>query len=347
MRSLCTLVFCLIVLPSQLDAQQASHAAVDVALVDAPTPQASAQPAASTSSQIVGTVTSAEGVDIAGAQIALTGPDLPAYSAVSNNDGFFKMDPVTPGTYTITITAAGFNTWTRPGIVVQPGKDSDLPVIQMKMAMVYTSVDALSPHQVAVEQLKIEEQQRVLGIIPNFFVTFEKNPEPLSAGQKYHLAWRTAIDPVTFGFTAIAAGIEQANNSFSGFGKGPAGYGKRFGAATADTFSATFFGGAIYPSLFHQDPRYFYKGTGTIKRRALYAMASAVICKGDNGKWQPNYSFIAGNFTAAGLSNAYYPAVNRGAGLTFTNAALATASASIGALVEEFLLARITTKRKP
>ncbi|WP_187290198.1 carboxypeptidase-like regulatory domain-containing protein [Terriglobus saanensis] len=326
----------------QISAQQI----VNAVLIDAPAPQSTALPSP-TPSQLIGTVTSAEGGDIAGAQIILTGPALPSYSAVTDSDGFFKLPAIAPGTYTITITATGFSPWTHAGVVVQPGKDVDLPSIQLKIATVYTSVDALSQHEVAVEQLKVEEHQRVLGVIPNFFVTFEKNPAPLSTGQKYHLAWRTAIDPVTFGFTAIAAGVEQANNTFSGFGTGPAGYGKRFGAATGDTFSATFFGGAVYPSLFHQDPRYFYKGTGTIKKRAMYAIASAVLCKSDSGKWQPNYSFIAGNFTAAGLSNAYYPASNRGAGLTLTNAALATASASIGALFEEFLLARITTKHKP
>jgi hypothetical protein len=339
MRSLCSLVFVLSFITPRISAQQL----LNTALIDAPTPKSTA----ATPSQLIGTVTSAEGGDIAGAQVVLTGPGLPTYSATTDSDGFFKLPALVPGTYTVTITAPGFSPWAHSSVIIQPGKDADLPVIQMKVATVYTSVDALTPHQVAIEQLKLEEHQRVLGVIPNFFVTFEKNPAPLSTGQKYHLAWRTVIDPVTFGFTAIAAGIEQANNSFSGFGDGPAGYGKRFGAATADTFSATFFGGAIYPSIFHQDPRYFYKGTGTIKKRALYAIASAVICKGDNGHWQPNYSFIAGNFTAAGLSNAYYPASNRGAGLTLTNAALTTAGASVGALIEEFLLAKITTKRKP
>ena len=61
----------------------------------------------------------------------------------------------------------------------------------------------------------------------------------------------------------------------------------------ADLVSGTFIGGAILPSLFKQDPRYFYKGTGSRKSRFFYAIANSVICKGDNGRWQPNYSNIS------------------------------------------------------
>ena len=90
------------------------------------------------------------------------------------------------------------------------------------------------------------------------------------------------------------AGVEQAGNTFAGYGQGAQGYGKRFGANYADGLSDTMIGGAILPSLFKQDPRYFYKGTGTIRSRAMYAIANAVICKGDNGRWQPNYSAHSG-----------------------------------------------------
>ena len=77
----------------------------------------------------------------------------------------------------------------------------------------------------------------------------------------------------------------------------------------------TFIGSAILPSILHQDPRYFYKGTGSITSRALYAISTVVICRGDNGRWQPNYSNVAGNLISAGISNLYYPASNRnGAG---------------------------------
>jgi hypothetical protein len=102
-------------------------------------------------------------------------------------------------------------------------------------------------------------------------------------------------------------------------------------------------GGALLPSLLHQDPRYFYKGTGSVTSRALYAISTVVICKGDNGKWQPNYSNVLGNLAAAGISNAYYPSTDRdNARVTIDNALIGTASGAIGSLIQEFLLKKIS-----
>src|SRR4029077_10209307 len=141
---------------------------------------------------------------------------------------------------------------------------------------------------------------------------------PLSSKQKFELAWKSTVDPITFGVTGAIAGIEQAENRFSGYGQGAEGYGKRFGASYADLVTSTYIGGAILPSLLKQDPRYFYKGTGGKRSRILYALANSVICKGDNGHWQANYSGILGSLAAGGISNLYYPAKDRnGAGLTF------------------------------
>ncbi len=149
--------------------------------------------------------------------------------------------------------------------------------------------------EVAEEQIKLQEKQRVLGIVPNFYVIYVHDAFPLNSKQKFELAWKTTIDPVTLVLTAATAGIEQAQNDFSGYGQGAQGYGKRFGAAYADAVIGTFIGSAILPSLLKQDPRYFYKGTGSTRSRILYAIANSVICKGDNGRWQPNYSSIFGS----------------------------------------------------
>jgi hypothetical protein len=77
--------------------------------------------------------------------------------------------------------------------------------------------------------------------------------------------------------------------------------------------------GAIFPSILHQDPRYFYKGAGTPKARAAHVLYSLIATKGDNGHWQPNYSGLGGNLASAAISNLYYPQANRGAGLVLTN----------------------------
>jgi hypothetical protein len=145
--------------------------------------------------------------------------------------------------------------------------------------------------------------------------------------------------------TGALAGMEQASNTFAGYGQGAQGYGKRFGANYADGFSDTMIGGAILPSLFKQDPRYFYKGTGTISSRAMYAIANSVICKGDNGRWQPNYSSILGGLAAGGISNLYYPSSNRsGVDVTFTNALIGTAEGAMQNLAQEFLVRRLTPR---
>jgi hypothetical protein len=204
-------------------------------------------------------------------------------------------------------------------------------------------VGPLTTVELAEEQIKIEEKQRVFGVIPNFYVTYIPDAAPLTPKQKFKLAWKSTVDPVTFGLTAAVAGVQQAQNDFSGYGQGAAGYGRRFGAAYGNEVSSTFIGGAILPALLKQDPRYFYKGSGSVRSRVLYAMANAVICKGDNGHWQPNYSGILGDLAAGGISNAYYPAKNRDdAALTFENTLIGIGTTAAVNIIQEFIIPRFT-----
>jgi hypothetical protein len=203
----------------------------------------------------------------------------------------------------------------------------------------------LTQVEVAEEQIKIEEKQRVLGIVPNFYVTYIPDAVPLTAREKFKLAWRTVIDPFTVVVVSGAAGVEQAQNHFAGYGQGAQGYAKRFGAGYGDTIVGTFIGGAILPSVLKQDPRYFYKGTGSKAFRFGYAIANAFICKGDNRRWQPNYSNILGSLAAGGISNLYYPRQDRdGAGLTVENAAIGIGATAIGNVFQEFVARRLTRK---
>src|SRR5258706_13175493 len=103
-------------------------------------------------------------------------------------------------------------------------------------------------------------------------------------------------------------------------------------------------GAAILPSLLHQDPRYFYQGTGTTRSRLRHAILSAFIAKGDNGNWQPNYSSLGGNLASAALSNLYFPKSNRGVGLVFSQFALGTGERIGANLAQEFLLAKLTRR---
>jgi hypothetical protein len=218
-----------------------------------------------------------------------------------------------------------------------------VPQIALTVAANVTDVQvALSRVEVAEAQVKDEEKQRVLGVIPNFYVTYDPHPVALTPRQKFELAWKTTVDPVTFAIVGGIAGVQQAQNTFSGYGQGAQGYGKRYGAAFADLVAGTYIGSAVLPSLLKQDPRYFYKGTGSKHSRILYAIANSVVCRGDNGRWQPNYSNIFGNLAAGGISNLYYPSQNRGAGLTFENAAIGIGATGAANLVEEFLMRKLT-----
>lgn len=188
----------------------------------------------------------------------------------------------------------------------------------------------------AAAELKQEEHQRILGIAPNFNTSNVKEAEPLSAGQKFELAARSAFDPFTFPVAAMDAGLSQAQNDFPEYRQGAEGYAKRFGAAYADSFDSTLMGNAVFPVLLKQDPRYFRQGTGSIKSRLWHAVGSTVICRNDNGRLAPNYSNILGNVAAGGISNLYYPAADRGAGLTFERAFTVTAEGALGAVFLEF-----------
>lgn len=188
----------------------------------------------------------------------------------------------------------------------------------------------------AARQLRQQEHQRILGVIPNFNTTDIQDAAPLSPKQKFDLAFRGAIDPFEFVAAGALAGIGQATNNHAGYGQGAAGYGLRYGAAFADSADGVLWGSAILPVLFRQDPRYFRKGTGSVWTRVRYSILTAVWTKNDNGKWGPNYSNVLGNFVSGGISNLYYPSEDRGLELTSEGAVIVTGEGALGALGVEF-----------
>jgi hypothetical protein len=294
---------------------------------------------------IGGTVLDASGAQVEGALVSIQFLDSrPQRTLATDSAGSFNFTAVNPGTFKVAVISPGFANWVSSALVLLKGQQYELPTIMLQVSSATTNVDVnFTRHDIAEEQVSLEEKQRVLGIFPNFYVTYTWDAVPMSSGQKFRLALRTSYDPVSFAIPAIIAGIEQSQNTFSGYGQGTSGYFKRYAASYGDGFIGSMIGNAILPSIFHQDPRYFYKGTGTIRSRALYAMSTAFICKGDNGRWQPNYSFILGNFASAGLSNLYYPASDRnGAGLTIRNGLVDTASGAASSLLQEFLIKKIS-----
>jgi hypothetical protein len=301
--------------------------------------------------RIYGTVLDPAGAVVAGAQVTLETVDTKEErTQPTDNTGAFNFLGLGPGKYQVKITSNKFAEWVGPEIVLSPGEHHALPDISLHIAPANTSIVVHPPtqYELAEEQMHVEEKQRVLGVFPNFYTSYVWNAAPLTSGQKFRLAWRTTIDPVTILTVGAVAGVEQWQNYFSGYGQGAQGYAKRFGASYGNAFIGIMAGGYVFPSLLHQDPRYFYKGTGSVLSRALYAISTVVITKGDNGRWQPNYSNVLGNLAAAGASNLYYPSSDRhGAQLTIDNALIGTAAGAIASLFQEFVARKISSGVPP
>jgi Carboxypeptidase regulatory-like domain len=331
--------------------------AADAILPDAPQAQ-SAQPGPeiAIAGSIHGVVVDRNGSVYEGAAVTLSQPvpsardtakpgGAPIQSTISDSNGRFNFANVPSGPFKVTVTSNGFATQVVTD-TLRAGESYEAKPIVLTMSI--TTSDVLvtaSQQEIAQEQLKQEETQRVLGVIPNFYVTYVPNAPPLTSKQKFNLAWKSSIDPVTLLAVGFFAGVEQATNSYSGYGQGARGYAKRYGAGFADSFVGTMIGGAILPSWWKQDPRYFYKGTGTTRSRVMYAIESAVMCKGDNGHTQVNYSGIVGGLAAGGISNLYYPAGSRnGVGLTFENALIGTGESAVGNLFQEFVVRKLTPR---
>lgn len=295
---------------------------------------------------ISGTVLDVTGAPVSGAQVRLTREaTTPAAETLTDPDGHFSFTDVAPGPFELSIALAGFKTKTVSGNL--PAKEGYLAsAITLDLAPVVTDVSVrLTTEQIAEEQIKVQEQQRLLAVIPNYYASYVADAAPMNPKQKFELAWKLVIDPSSFVIAGIIAGGEQANNSFPGYEQGAAGYARRFGAAYGDFFIGTYISNAILPSILKQDPRYYYKGTGTTKSRILYAISRSVMTKGDNGHWQPDYSGILGSLAAGGISNLYYPEGSRhGFSTTMNNTLIGIGTGAGVNILQEFVFRKLTSK---
>jgi Carboxypeptidase regulatory-like domain len=292
---------------------------------------------------ISGTVTNVNGDVIPGASIVLEGTDTTDHKTfVAGEGGAFQFDGLRPGIpYHITVDAKGFQTWKSPAVTLTPG-EFRLENIKLDLHSSAVSVTVYgSQEQIATQQVIVEEHQRVLGIFPNFYVSYDPNPVPLTTKLKFRLAYKADTDVVTFFGVAFLATLYQAGD-IPDYGQGWDAYGKRVAAGYADGTTDIFIGGAILPWLLHQDPRYFYQGTGTTKSRIRHAVFYPFVCRGDNGKSQPNYSSMGGDLASGAISNLYYPESDRGVGLLFQGFAITTGVRMVNAIVQEFLLRKLT-----
>ena len=296
---------------------------------------------------VMGTALDGGGDVIPNATVILGGvaPDDSRH-AMTQDNGFFKIVDAKPGIpYHIIVNAAGFATWTSREITLEPGQSFIVTDITLRIATVETTVTAVQPEELAVQQIKAEEKQRVLGgIIPNFYAVYDRNPVPLSPKLKFQLAMRALTDPATIAGFGFNAAIYQMSG-YPGYREGTTGYAERLGATFAGGYTNIFVGDAVLPSLLHQDPRYFYQGTGTKKSRLLHALSTPFITRGDDGRREINFSNIGGDLASGAIANAYYPAKDRGGWRVVSSALIGTGGRMVESVAQEFLFHRHTSPR--
>ncbi|ADV83462.1 carboxypeptidase-like regulatory domain-containing protein [Terriglobus saanensis] len=330
-------------------AQELSYASRELHLPDGPVPQNTTSVSISQSttqgeSALSGGVLDQTGAAVAGIDIHLedaTGEELRRSSTGTN--GEFTFSNLPPGRYRVTVLPQkGFQGYASDALELSGQQAAAIPTIVLSVASAITEVTVRPTEEIAAEQIKAEEKQRLIGILPNYYVSFVHDAAPMTGAQKYGLALHEFLDPTRFVGTAIVAGVEQANNSYAGYGSNAAGYGKRYAAAYGDGLFQSMLSHAVFPALFHQDPRYFYQGTGSTKSRALHAISFALVVRDDSGRTAPNYSYLLGDVGAGLISNLYYPHADRGYGLVFTNALISLGGRAAGSLLHEFLDKHIT-----
>jgi hypothetical protein len=300
----------------------------------------------SSTGKISGTIAVQSGALATGAQVKITRDGQPPAEMTSGDNGDFSFSNQPSGPFVLTVTATGFETKTFSG-TLREGTAFVVPEIVLEVARATTEVNvSMTVEEVAEQQIEYQEKQRVLGFIPNFYASYVPDAAPLNPRQKFQLAWKSVTDPISIAGAAFLAGIYQAADEYGGYGQGAQGYAKRFGATYGDVFIGTFIDSAILTSVFHQDPRYFYRGTGSTKSRVMYALANSVMCKGDNKKYQPNYSAIIGSFATSAISYTYYPASDRSAGLLIQTALIRIAEGSVAGLFQEFVVKKLTPHLK-
>jgi len=297
---------------------------------------------------VSGTVLDPNGNAIEGATVTLSkaGTRTSLRDAISNPTGGFEFSGVGPGTYVITISGAGMSPFVSKPVSVQVDQPVVMPKIILSVAATTSSITVLDPVTASIEQEHIAEQQRVFGVFNNFYSSFDWNAPPMMTKQKYGLAVHTLIDPISFLITGGIAGAEQYRNVFPSFGSGWQGYAKRYGAAYAGHASGELFTRAIYPSIFHQDPRYFVMQNGSTKQRAAHAVISTFVTRDDRGEHRFNYSEILGDLSAGAAAEAYYPSSERGPGVFLINGLGDIAGDAIDNLFREFLFNKVTRRAK-
>jgi Carboxypeptidase regulatory-like domain len=293
---------------------------------------------------VEGRVVDPVGAAVAGGPITLTTAGGTVVQAgTTGSEGEFTFADVPPGSYVVHVEVVGFTPFATSPFAIATGEQAlTLPPIMLAIEGFSASVVVRPTEAIAEEQIKAQVQQRLLGVVPNFYVSYVPDAAPLTSRQKFRLAAHETFDWTAFVGASVAATIDQSTGAHPGFGDGTSGYAKRWAASFADNRSGDLLSHFVFASLFRQDPRYFYQGTGTTQSRLMHALGSAFIARSDRGTTMPNYAYMFGNLAAAALSNTYYPRSERGPGLVLSNIAVGLAGRAAIAATQEFIGKRLT-----
>lgn len=304
-------------------------------------PNAAAQQVNPGTGTVAGVIVDLTGAAITGATVTLVRVDgTRTRVAQDSAHGEYSFEGLRPGDFVLSIKAPGFETYNSATFTITEGQNYRSSSIQLVVGM-DTQVDVSS--DAAEIQLKQEEKQRIFGLVPNYYVVYSPNPVSLTSHQKFSLALRDTFDPAGFAGAAIGAEIEQATNTLPGYGDDTTSYFKRYAQIYGDGLTSDLLSHAILPSIFKQDPRYYYQGVGSRKSRLKHVLEFTVIAHADSGKLMPNYSYVLGAVGSGALSNLYYPHADRGVGRVFLNGGLVIGGLAASNFVEEFILPYFTT----
>ena len=176
----------------------------------------------------------------------------------------------------------------------------------------------------------------ILGIVPNYrtFGSAEEN-KPISAKEKFKIAGQDSFDRGAVALGALFGGQAMLTKSTPSFGFGVGGSAKYVAASYADFAIGNYMTEAVFPTVFHQDPRYFRRGTGGVWSRLGSAAGQIFWTRSDAGRMQFNFSEIAGASAGVAISNAYYPD-NRNASDAATRLGVQVGVDVVGNLLKEF-----------
>lgn len=180
-----------------------------------------------------------------------------------------------------------------------------------------TATDSATPDVIPVTPAPVVvplNEQRILKVIPDYQTVQDSSRPvaPMTASQKWELAWRETYDPYNIATAAMTAGFSQMHNQTPAYREGWPAYGERFGAAIADFGTQNLFSAGVFATLLHQDPRYFRKGSSSgILSRSWYSITRVVVCRNDNGHAVLNSSNLLGTAFGIAASNVYYPSASR------------------------------------